>query len=393
MTFRYHPATNTLSGRYPDGQVIIWHRPGSPMPEPPALHLRTNYGHDWVESFYEDGHTVWITVAESDGMTVKATATTFTEPQDFWGGETGFQTVPEDWNPSPPDIQPYDWVYAWVDNGASAQVQIGDIQGTIDLAEDSIQGTINAPWFDSSVDVECHPWGAPDLTEIRSDTVRPDAVDTYTFSWASVWDIQPGQDAGVWYSGPDGHWVANALIAPNPHIIASEAGDWFWVTEFYPGWLDLSIYESVESSEALWSGQVEAPDLWGITSIGFDVHGQDLVPGNYVVVSDGVNEKGLVLETITMEVFDTGNEVMTGTAPPGRDVWVGAGPQDWQEHIMVTADTESGAWKADFKTIEFDITEDMRTWSYAQIFDEDGDANEADPPPPPSFNSLDLNAG
>jgi hypothetical protein len=386
MTFRYHPSTDKLSSRYDNGMVIIWQRPGQPQLSPPEMGLRVNYGHDWVESFYEAGHLVWITVTDSEGME-KATAIVFTEPKDFWEGETGFQTNPEDWDPASPDIQPYDWVYAWVDNGASAQVQIGDISGTIDLNADSIEGTIYASWFTNPVQVECLDWGSgqePPLDSKDGGLVSTDGTDPYSCSWADEWDIQPEQDVGVGYFGPDGHWVANAFSAPNPRIVASEAGDWFWVTGFYPGMLDLYIYESADiDADLLWSGQQEALDLWGITSVTPDIHWQDLVPGNYVVVTDGVNQKGLVLETITMEIFDTGNEIMAGTAPAGRDVWAAAGPQDWQEGIMVKADSVTGAWLADFMTIGFDITEDMRPWSYAQIFDDDGDANEASAPPPP----------
>jgi hypothetical protein len=84
-----------------------------------------------------------------------------TIPKDFWGGITGFQTTPEAWSPSPPDIQPYDWVFGWVDNGASAQVQIGDVSGVIDLGRDSMQGSIEASWFVDEVNVECFTWGRP----------------------------------------------------------------------------------------------------------------------------------------------------------------------------------------------------------------------------------------
>jgi hypothetical protein len=84
---------------------------------PPKMDLRVNYGHDWVESFYEAGHAVTVTLTGSDGVTVKATAELVTEPKDYWGGEPGFQTMDTMWfdaegNPlgNPPDIQPYDWV-------------------------------------------------------------------------------------------------------------------------------------------------------------------------------------------------------------------------------------------------------------------------------------------
>lgn len=390
VTLRFHPATNTLSIRYWFGQVTIWHRPGGGQAEePPFLGLRVNYGHDWVESFYEGGHTVWVTVTDGDGN-LKATAELVTEPKDFWGGETGFQTQWSDWldsdgNPmeNPPDIQPYDWVYGWVDNGASAQVQIGEVSGTVHLADDFIEGTIHAPWFSEELEVDCHSWGAPLPEEIlKYDTVLPDGEDMYSCSWAGEWDIQPYQDVGVGYAGPDGHWVANAFFALNPRIVASEAGDWFWMTEFKVGTLDLFLYESADKGAALlWSGTAEVTDTSGITFVGSDIHGQDLMPGNYLIVSDGVNSKGLVLQPISVTMFDTQYDFMAGFAPAGLEVWAAAGPQDWQERIMVMADPDTGEWFADFAGIGFDITEEMQPWSYASIYDEDGDANEGGVPP------------
>jgi len=114
---------------------------------PPTMGLRVNYGHDWVESFYEAGHEVVVTVTESDGVTVKATATVFTEPKDFWGWETRLQTAPDDWDSEPPDLQANDWVYAQVDNGVIAHVQLGNIVGEVDSTTDSITGAIEASWL------------------------------------------------------------------------------------------------------------------------------------------------------------------------------------------------------------------------------------------------------
>jgi hypothetical protein len=263
-------------------------------------------------------------------------------------------------------------------------VQLGDISGTIDLAADSIEGTILAPWFSSQVDVECHPWGSPEPVEMKFDTILPDGEDPYSCSWAGEWDIQPGQDVGVGYFGPDGHWVANAFFVPERHpmIVASFAGDWFWTTDFMPGAsLVFSIYESQDQgADLLWQDSGTA-DESGFISVGSPV---DMLPGHYLTVSDGVFEKGLVLETITMEVFDIDSETMAGTAPGGREVLAVAGmaEAETQAVITVTADPESGMWMADFSTIPFDITEEMRPWSFAHIYDEDGDANEANPPPP-----------
>jgi hypothetical protein len=385
LTLRYHPTVDTLSVRYEFGMVTIWSRPGLQPVFPAPLGLRVNYGHDWVESFYETGHTVWVTVTESDGVTVKAVAELVTEPKDFWGGETGFQTHPEDWYSDPVDIQPYDWVYGWVDNGASAVVQIGDIQGEIDLVADSISGTISAPWFDDEVGVECHPWGAPEPEEMKYDSALPDGSDEYSCSWTGEWNILPYQDVGVGYFGPDGHWVANAFFAVTPQIIASEAGDWFWTVGFLPGRLDLFIYDSdAAGASLLW--KVNRKRISGDLQVsGMRIHGIDLQPGYYLVVSDGENTKGLVLESIAVTIFDTKNEIMAGIAPAGSEVWAAAGPMEWQERLLVHADPESGVWLADFASIGFDITEDMRPWSFAHIYDEDGDANEGSTPPSPTF--------
>jgi hypothetical protein len=170
----------------------------------------------------------------------------------------------------------------------------------------------------------------------------------------------------------------------NPFIVASTQGDWFWTSDFIPGAeLAISIFESPEPGVAmLWSGSSQT-DEYGFIIVGYDKHGVDLLPGHYLVISDRWHTKTLVLELITMEVFDTDDEIMAGTAPPGREVSAAAGLQDYQDRISVVADPETGQWLADFKTIVLDITEEMRPWSFAQIFDEDGDANEAGAPPPP----------
>ncbi|MGW8179966.1 MAG: hypothetical protein ACWGQW_14570 [bacterium] len=150
---------------------------------PPAMNLRVNYGHDWVESFYEAGHIVWVTVTEADGETIKATSEVITEPKEYWDWESGFQTMDSYWSDAdgnqmenPPDIQPYDWVFAQVDNGVSTQVKIGEIHKD-------------------------------------AGSIMPNGEEQYTCTWdpETEWDVQPWQDIGVGYFTPDGHWVANAF--------------------------------------------------------------------------------------------------------------------------------------------------------------------------------------
>jgi hypothetical protein len=390
QVWQYRPAYDVLTSQEDAyGVDTIWTRLGKPLV--PRMDLRVNYGHDWVESFYEAGHSVAVKVTESDGITVKATIEVQTESKDYWGGEEGFQTLDGVWSEPAPDILPRDWVFAQVDNGQTAKVQVGDIAGRIDLEGDAITGTIAADWIAEEVNVDCMPWGAPDpQPDLEYDTVDPDGLDTFFCSWAEAWDIGPYQDVGVAYSGPDGHWVANAFFARHPRIIVSAAGDWFWTSDFNPGTLATSIYESQDAdARLLWGGPLEA-DESGFATAGYDIHGLDLVPGNYLVISDGTSEKGILLEPISMEIFDTENDIMAGTAPRGREVRAVAGmaEAETQGVILLTADSRTGAWMADFNTMPFDITEEMRPWSFAQISDDDGDANEAGTPPPPQMPTM-----
>jgi hypothetical protein len=334
---------------------------------------------------------VWVTVTENDGVTVRATAELVTEPKDFWEGESGFQSQPSDWDPGSPDIRPLDWVYGTVDNGQTAQVQIGDISGTIEPGADSIIGTVRAEWFSDEVTLECIPWGSPEPVEMKSDSVFPNGEDEYTCAWPGEWDIEPHQDVGVAYYGPDGHWVANAFFAGGAMVSGSTAGDWFWASGFLPQTpLVFAIYDS-QGGAVLAEGTPTSDD-GGFVFVGYDTHMQDLVPGQYVVVTDRSTLKGLVLEAITMDVFDTMLDVLSGTARPGRTVRVVAAvsPDEAdQQAIEVAADSESGAWLADYGAEGIDITEGMREWSFAQILDEDGDANETGTPPaPPATGDL-----
>ena len=182
---------------------------------PPKLDLRVCFGEfTWVESFYEPGHVVKIKVTGSDAVTVKAMAEMVTEPREAWNGETGFHIQEEDWVFTLPDIQPNDWVIAEMDNGATAQVKIGNINGVISTGDDNIKGTIYAPWFyDEMVLVECHLWILPE-PDMKYDEIKPDDSDQYLCSWVGEYDLQSGWIIGPSYYGPDGHWVANGISVP-----------------------------------------------------------------------------------------------------------------------------------------------------------------------------------
>jgi uncharacterized repeat protein (TIGR01451 family) len=176
------------------------------------LILDINYDHDWVEGSYEADHTVWITVTESDGSTIKGSAELTAAPIPEWGGQSGFQTRWEDWVPGPGvDIAPGNRVFGRVDTDHTAEVRIGRITGAISTLADRIRGTVAASWIgeDVEVDIGCHPWGAPEWVPSKQDTVFPDGEDTYYCSWNPVteWDVEKGQDLGVSYDEPTGDRV------------------------------------------------------------------------------------------------------------------------------------------------------------------------------------------
>jgi hypothetical protein len=120
-------------------------------------------------------------------------------------------------------------VYAEVDNGMTAQVQLGDIQGMVDITTDSISGTIAAPGISDWVPVECLDWGSGSDTPFPNKDagwIPADGSAEYACSWAGEWDVQPWQDIGVGYVTPDGHWVANAFRDETaPLLSTGDAGD------------------------------------------------------------------------------------------------------------------------------------------------------------------------
>jgi hypothetical protein len=355
FSWRYHPLTGTLSSRHENGAVIIWRHPGKPQPPPPALGLRVNYGHDWVESFYEADHMAWITVTESDGVTVKATAELVTEPKEFWDGETGFQTRLEDWVPAPPDIQPNDWVFGWVDNGASGQVQIGEINGAIDLDADSIHGTVSTDWFAEELYIVCDPWGLSDLTQYRESSVYPDGVDEFECSWSGVLDIRPGQELGVWYYGPDGHAIVNAFSTPDTRFTVFPEMNYLEGYEWSEG---ATVSISVAGKEACSSEAVSGFPEWDPSSTFFSVNfpeGCSIVVGDLITLNSGSLSLTHQVQELDIVEVNLDADTVTGTAVFDPEQYI---LHTWihgvdGSYMQLSAD--GGTWLADFGSQGFDL--------------------------------------
>jgi hypothetical protein len=359
--WRYDPSTGWLSSRDDGygGFVTTWHQPGEQLPLLWNLMI-AHPDENWVEGMGSpEGTVVSLLIRDSEGN------------RRFIGTAEAFR--PE-WDPNITTVRFFDvgdlkaGDHLWMSDGMVVrELVITNLQITeIDLAEKTVSGIATSG---GEVIIEYFPEEAePGMFSVFADQDG--------FWTAVVEDMTFGLPMLASEPDVDGD-LSRVTIHTNAQIIASEAGNWFWTNGFNPGMLDLFIYESAdEGAGLLWSDQRGA-DEGGFVLV--DDHGLDLVPGNYIVVSDGVAEKGLVLQPVSVTMFDTEYEFMAGFAPPGSEVWAAAGPQEWQERINVKADAVTGAWWAEFAP--FDILEEYQPWSYAHIYDEDGDANEGGVPP------------
>ena len=349
---------------------------GEPSP-PPPMGLRVNYGHDWVESFYEAGHQVELIVTGPEG-TVKATATLFTEPKGFWDGASGFQTAPDDWEGGPPDLQPLDWVYAEVDNGVSAQVQLGEIAANIDLEGDSVTGTIEADWITDVVSVECLDWGSGSGQYNKDAGAHlTNGEDTFSCTWnpETEWDLQTGQDIGVGYLGPDGHWVANAFRVTNPTFVAYLPG----AVEGYDWPMGHMIELVINGEYGALAPSEQRPDFpEGVTRVLFEVwqDGFALEAGDRIVMVDeatGLRKEHLVAPLAVTDIVPAEAKVI-GVSDPAYELWVWLYGQDGQ-----VPERDGNAWTATFSELL------PGAWGGATQWDEDGDGTSIDfqvPAPP-----------
>lgn len=181
------------------------------------LVLRANYSHDWVEGFFEPGHTIWLTLTQPDGVTVIATAELHSQVIPEWGGQSGWATWKEGWQGPGPDLLPGEWVFAESDDGQTAQLQIGEIDGLLDVEADTVSGTIAIPWFDDPLQGRCEVWvnNGPPPIEFSFDPQGG----SYSCDFSTVgWDVTPGQQVAVLYLEPDADQIIRMFEAAAPHL-------------------------------------------------------------------------------------------------------------------------------------------------------------------------------
>jgi hypothetical protein len=180
------------------------------------LVLNVNYGHDWVEGFYEPGHTVWIDLTTSDEVTIKGQSELTSRVLPNWEGQPGFSTQADGWEPVRPDIVPGDWVFGDVDNGNESSVHIGAIDGVLDADADSIHGTIFVPGEGELLEATCEIW--EEFGPVIHFVVDPGG-DSYNCDFSAVgWDLMIDQLVAVTYWDPDGDHVINTFEFPRIYL-------------------------------------------------------------------------------------------------------------------------------------------------------------------------------
>jgi hypothetical protein len=160
-------------------------------------------------------------------------------------------------------------------------------------------------------------------------------------------------------------------------MVVQITDDWIWAQNWVPNsTLTFSVYDAPEGGALIDPAPNVLVDENGEAFLGLWGYGLDIVPGNYVVISDGLLSKELILEDLTYDLLDLTEGSLTGTAPEpyGRTVSLGIG---FPEHDWVTDVTseEAGYWAAEYGG---PIPMDLHT-AYAQVFDEDDDVSEVNP--------------
>jgi len=361
----------------------------SPPPPPPDPTLYAEINFEWVDGWdWPNGDTVALTIKESEGGDPIYSDTSIVgennsdQPNyvrfDVW--ENGFDVRPG------LIISLEDLVTGVTRTHTVLNIGITDV----DTSSNLVTGFAAR---DTTLTITAHDpcWERVEVTADSDD--YPDYLDESYAYWHADFTCpldtvqfinadQPGTDdinvsTGFFWSPP-----------PNPFIAVSLTEHWFWVNNFAPETLiTFSIYDNYGDGTPILEFSKPSDALGNLTIAGWE-HIWDPAPGDYIVATDGLTTKDLVLEYITLDEFNYGEDFLSGEASaPSRSVDIGVGNENGEQWMNVTAD-ENSRWEADFTLPDFafDITES--SWAGAHVSDEDGDvtaAHNSGPPEPPAW--------
>ncbi len=272
-----------------------------------GLVISANYAHDWVIAHSNPNISITVTVAGKDWITGMTDG----------GGE--FRSWDWNWgNNKPPDILPGDSIFA-VAPGANTEINpVGTIQGVLDLENDTIAGTINAPFGTLTLTVRCELW-AGDKPSIELTGIPADGG-SYTCDFgAAGWDIKYGQQVAVMYYEPDGDQVIN--VFESPWMRVNYAHDWaggnyppghtFWITVTNSTGDVKGTNEIVSASGQGWGGDGFQ------TGGGWSPQQQDIQDGDWVYFTSDDGYSNLIQTGVITGLVNTDNDSVDGNVYAG----------------------------------------------------------------------------
>ena len=169
----------------------------------------------------------------------------------------------------------------------------------------------------------------------------------------------------------DGDGDGTSADREAPHIEADLTSDGVFGCGYAAGNVTVRI-RTAPGGTVLFTGT--APTFDGCFGMDSDTHGQDLVPGMNVRVTQGGSVAAdLTLAQLSLDLVDAATDVVSGTAAPGALLFVHFNGPSGEGEAETTADG-AGDWSVDFTGIG-DVV--PQTFATAEIEDDDGDSTQA----------------
>ena len=209
--------------------------------------------------------------------------------------------------------------------------------------------------------------------------VVSDGSGDWAADFSEDYDLVPGTDGGAQEYDDDGDYTYVQWWIPNPQIHAQPQFEWIYGNDWPDG--DL-VYVCVDSTG--FTGDPTNPlncDVYHGTALSeynpdahqteapFDLDGEDLQPGHYITMSDGVTLKELLVSGNHVTLISVDLDTISGTGTPDTEISVGIHddcPGCWQGIIS----DGFGDWTADFSG-DYDLVPGSD--GYIDEYDADGD--------------------
>ncbi|HEX9094321.1 MAG TPA: hypothetical protein VF902_10100, partial [Coriobacteriia bacterium] len=321
-----------------------------------------------------DVHPAWPGVAGWEWLPNHEVTVTVTGVHNY---QTTAMTNPDGYfegDGTPYAFSPSD-VVSVTDGVSTKTLTVTDVVATwADPLTDKVYGTAS-PGSDVSVEI----WGEPAQRDVTADGGSDWTADFST--GPDTFDIVDDTQGGAWQADDDGDRTVSDWVAEMPTIAANQTSEYvdgfgFQANSSVDVWVDT---DTVPANGSLAHGTASTGPGGGFAiTMPFDI-----VPGQYVVVSDERSTKTLHIDAMAVSVVDTLNDRISGSAPPSTQLHViistAPGADQW---VSVGA---GGLWLAPFDVSPlFNIT--PWTTGTLQNTDDDWDRNildwKADTTPP-----------